>query len=183
MLELRLKQKYHKEIVPTLIKEFGYQNILAVPKLVKTTINVGLGKSLTDPKLVEVATSTLTRITGQKPILRHAKKSISNFKIRQGMTIGLQVTLRGVRMYEFLDKLFNVSLPRVRDFRGVKLTALDQQGNLTVGFKEHIVFPEIKSDEVESIHGLEISITTTAKDNQKGRRLFELLGVTFAREE
>ncbi len=183
MTEPRLKHKYLKEVAPMLAKEFGYQNMLAVPKILKATVNVGLGKALSDPKLIEVATSTLSRITGQKPIVRRAKKSISNFKIRQGMIIGLQVTLRGNRMYEFLDKLFNISLPRVRDFRGIKASSLDQQGNLTIGFKEHIVFPEIKSDEVESLHGLEVSITTTAKNNKIGRRLFELLGVPFAREE
>lgn len=183
MTDLRLKKKYQKEVIPALMKEFAYTNVMAVPRVQKITLNVGLGRALTEAKIIEVATNTLSRITGQKPIQRLAKKSISNFKIRQGMTIGLQVTLRGNRMYEFLDKLINVSLPRVRDFRGVSPKNLDGHGNLNIGFKEHIAFPEIKSDEVESLHGLEIAITTSAKNNQEGRRLFELLGLPFAKSE
>ncbi|MFA4937391.1 MAG: 50S ribosomal protein L5 [Patescibacteria group bacterium] len=183
MIDLRLKKKYQKEAIPALMKEFAYANVMAVPRVLKVTLNVGLGRALTEAKIIEVATNTLLRITGQKPVQRRAKKSISNFKIRQGMVIGLQVTLRGNRMYEFLDKLINVSLPRVRDFRGVSLKNLDGCGNLNIGFKEHIVFPEIKSDEVESLHGLEIAISTSAKNNQAGRRLFELLGLPFAKAE
>ncbi|MFH1111548.1 MAG: 50S ribosomal protein L5 [Patescibacteria group bacterium] len=183
MTDIRLKKKYQKEVIPLLMKEFSCSNVMAVPRVQKITLNIGLGKALTEPKLAEVATNTLLRISGQKPTLRHAKKSISNFKIRQGMVIGLQVTLRGRRMYEFLDKLINVSLPRVRDFRGISEKSFDGRGNLNIGFKEHIVFPEIKSDEVESLHGLEVAITTSAKNNQVGRRLFELLGLPFAKSE
>ncbi|MFH1866478.1 MAG: 50S ribosomal protein L5 [Patescibacteria group bacterium] len=183
MSESRYKKLYQTKVVPTLMKEFSYPNRLAVPKVTKVTVNVGLGKALMEPKLQEVANNTLLRITGQKPIVRGARKSISNFKIKQGMIIGLQVTLRGPRMHDFLDKLINVSLARVRDFQGVAAKSLDGQGNLTIGFKEHIVFPEIKSDEVESIHGLEVTITTSAKTNQEGRRLLELLGLPFAKSE
>jgi len=183
MSQARLQQLFISKVVPALLKEFGYKSSMAVPRLTKVTVNVGLGKALTEPKLTEVATQTLSRITGQKPVPRPARKSISNFKIRQGMVIGLQVTLRGRRMYEFMDKLINVTLARVRDFRGVSSQALDGHGNMTMGFKEHLVFPEIKSDEVESIHGLEVAITTSAKTNAEGKRLLELLGLPFAKEE
>lgn len=179
----RLQKVYNDKVAPQLMKEFSLTNKLAVPKLLKVTINAGLGKSLTDSKLLEVAINTLTRITGQKPVVRKAKKSISNFKIKQGMVIGLKVTLRGRRMYEFLDKLFNVTLARVRDFRGIQNQALDGRGNITIGFKEHIVFPEIRSDEVESVHGLEVTITTSSGSNQRGQKLFELLGLPFAKKE
>lgn len=179
----RLKQLYLSKVVPALTKEFSYSSPMAVPRLVKVTVNVGLGKALTEPKLTDVATKTLLRITGQKPVPRQARKSISNFKIREGMVIGLQVTLRGPRMYEFMDKLINVTLARVRDFRGISDKIFDGKGNLTIGFKEHLVFPEIKSDEVESIHGLEVSITTSAKNNAEGKRLLELLGLPFAKED
>lgn len=183
MSEVRLKQLYLTKVVPALMQEFGHANKLSVPKLLKVTVNVGLGKALTEPKLQEVATQTLSRITGQKPAARRARKSISNFKIRQGMIIGLQVTLRGRRMYEFMDKLINISLARVRDFRGVPAKIFDGQGNLTIGFKEHLVFPEIKNDEVESIHGLEVSITTSATTDAEGKRLLALLGLPFAKQE
>ncbi len=183
MSEPRLQKFYNDKVAPQLMKDFSLTNKLAAPRLQKVTINVGLGKSLTDPKLVEIATNTLTRISGQKPVVRKAKKSISNFKIKQGMVIGLQVTLRGRRMYEFLDKLFHVTLARVRDFRGIKDTNLDGRGNITIGFKEHIVFPEIRNDEVESVHGLEVTITTSAENNDQGRKLFQLLGLPFAKKE
>ena len=175
----RLKEKYEKEIVPALQKEFEYKNKLAVPRLTKITVNIGLGRSLSDSKFTDVAVDTLTRITGQKPVLTRARKSISNFKIREGMAVGAKVTLREDRMYDFLDKLMNIALPRVRDFRGVGMKTVDSHGNLNLGFPEHIVFPEIKSDEVESLHGLEVSVSTTAKTREEGVALFTMLGMPF----
>lgn len=175
----RLKEKYFKEVVPALEKRFDYHNVMAVPRLLKVVLNSGVGKSLKDDKFTEAVTNTLTRISGQKPMLARAKKSISAFKIRQGMTVGVTVTLRGSRMYEFVDKLINVALARVRDFQGVNPKAVDEHGNLTIGFKEHIVFPEIRSDEVERIHGLEVCLTTNAKSKEEGLELFTLLGFPF----
>lgn len=177
---LSLKEHYFKNVVPSLVKEFGLKNNLAAPRLTKVTINIGLGQQGKDSKLAEVAYRTLERITGQKPVFTRAKKSISNFKIRQNMVIGAMVTLRGVRMYDFLEKLIRVSLPRVRDFRGLPIKSIDSQGNLSIGFKEHLIFPEIRSDEVETIHGLEVAITTTARNRQQGHKLFEFLGFPFA---
>ena len=178
----RLKAKYEKEVMPKLLEQFGYKNKMAVPKLEKITINIGLGKSLQDAKFIDTAVDTLSRISGQKPVLTKAKKSISNFKIRQGMTVGAKVTLRNERMYDFLDRLINIALPRVRDFRGINRKTVDQQGNLNIGFTEHIVFPEIKSDEVEKIHGLEVSATTTAKNYEEGITLLEGLGIPFKKD-
>lgn len=175
----RLKEKYQKEVIPKMKQIFGYKNNLAVPRLEKVVFNVGLGKSLEDPKFIEAAMENLERISGQKPILTKAKKSISNFKIRKGMIVGAKVTLRGNRMYDFVDKLINITLPRIGDFRGLPEKNLNQLGNLTIGIKEHIVFPEIRSDEVEKIHGLEVSISTTAKDRKESLTLFKLLGFPF----
>lgn len=175
---ISVHDKYFKEAIPKLKAEFGYTNTMAVPRIKKVVLNVGLG--VKEPKLQEVALKTLERISGQKPVATRARKSISNFKIRQGMVIGATVTLRGKRMYDFLDKLVNVALPRVRDFRGLPPTSLDRQGNLSLGFKEHMVFPEIRSDEIEAIHGLEIAIPTTASNQAAGKRLFELLGFLFS---
>lgn len=175
----RLKKKYIEEVIPTMKKKFGCKNSLAMPKLKKAAINVGLSQGLKDPKFIEVVESTLKRISGQQPVKRKAKKSISAFKIRQGLVIGMMVTLRGGRMYDFIDKLINITLPRVRDFRGISSTSLDKQGNLTIGFREHIPFPEIRSDEVEKIHGLEISISTTAKRREEAFELLKLLGFPF----
>lgn len=177
--EINLHNLYNREIVPKLKQEFGYKNNLAVPRLVKVVINVGLSQNSKDAKLQEVAIKTLTRITGQKPVTTKARKSISNFKIRQGMVVGAMVTLRGKRMYDFLGKLVNVALPRVRDFRGLTAKSVDAKGNLAIGFREHMVFPEIRSDELENIHGLEIAIVTTATSQKEGKRLFELLGFPF----
>jgi large subunit ribosomal protein L5 len=178
----RLAEKYKKEIVPALKKEFGYTNDFEVPKMLKATINSGIGHALKDEKFLDTVVSTLTRISGQKPVLRKAKKSISAFKIRAGMVVGVSVTLRGRRMYDFVDKLINVALARVRDFQGLEPKNVDQNGNLTVGFKEHIVFPEIHSDEVEKIHGLEISISTTASSRAAGLALFTYLGFPFKKQ-
>ncbi|MFH1225872.1 MAG: 50S ribosomal protein L5 [bacterium] len=172
----RMLKKYRAEIIPALKAELGLANNLAVPKLEKVVIGVGLGQGLRDPRFNEVAESTLARITGQRPIKTLAKKSIAAFKVRQGMTVGLKVTLRGQRMWDFVDKLVNITLPRLRDFRGLETKALDGSGNLTIGFKENLAFPEIKSDEVEKIHGLEVTVVTTAKNNQEGLALLKKLG-------
>lgn len=172
----RLLEKYRKEIIPALKAELGLKNNLAVPKLEKVIVSIGTGQGLRDPRFNEVAEATLVRITGQKPIKTLAKKSIAAFKVRQGMKIGLKVTLRGKRMYDFVDKLINISLPRLRDFRGLEAKMMDGAGNLTIGFREHLAFPEIKSDEVEKIHGLEVTIVTTAKNDQAGMALLKRLG-------
>lgn len=176
---MSFKTFYKTTIVPALIKEMNYKNIHAVPKLVKAVLNVGFGKLSKEPKIMETVESVLKRITGQKPILTKAKKSISNFKVRQGQIIGAKVTLRGKRMNDFLEKLVKISLPRVRDFRGLPLKSLDKQGNLSLGFKEYIAFPEIRSDEVEKLFGLEISIQSNAKTRPEALRLFQLLGFPF----
>jgi len=183
---MAISHKTIKEIYqaawPVLKDEFKMRSVMQMPRLNKVVLNVGLGKALGDAKQQENAFKTLQRITGQKPVYTKARKSISNFKIRQGMVVGVSVTLRGSRMYDFLDKLVNITLPRVRDFRGLSATAVDKQGNLTIGFKEHVVFPEIRADEIESLHGLEVTIATTARQQQLGRRLFELLGFPFSKE-
>lgn len=175
----RLREKYIKEVIPEMKKNFGYKNEFAVPRLIKVTINVGAGRALTDDKFLDTVKSTLERISGQKPVFTRAKKSISAFKIRQNMIIGATVTLRGKIMYEFIDKLINVTLARVRDFRGLDSKSVDRAGNLTIGFKEHTVFPEIKSDEVERLHGLSVTINTNAKGQKETLSLFTLLGFPF----
>ena len=178
--KLSLLEQYRQQVVPALLQEFGLKNALAAPKLMKVVINIGLNQAARDGKLMDVAVKTLERITGQKPVQTKAKKSISNFKIRQGMVVGAVVTLRGTRMYDFVDKLLRVALPRVRDFRGLSAKSVDAQGNLSIGFKEHLIFPEIRSDEVEAIHGLEVAITTNAGNREHGRKLLELMGFPFA---
>ncbi len=176
-----LKDHYRKEVIPALRKEFGYPNAMAVPKIEKVTITVGINASHKDPKVLEVAESTLARISGQKPARTAAKKAISNFKVRKGMTVGVMVTLRGARMYDFLEKFVSVTLPRVRDFRGLSPKSLDQRGNLTIGFREHIAFPEVRPDEVERIHGLGVTVVTTAKTRAEGLSLLARLGFPFAK--
>lgn len=179
----RLKERYNKEIAPELEKELGITNVHAVPHLEKITVNVGVGKAQGDKKVIENVESTLQRITGQKAVATKAKKSISNFKLREGTVVGLMVTLRGERMYAFMDKLINVTLPRVRDFQGIERKSVDDHGNLNIGFREHIVFPEIKSDEVEQVHGLEVAITTSSNTSAGGMKLFEKMGVPFKKED
>ncbi len=179
----RLKEKYLKEIRPQLKKELGFSSDLAVPKLEKIVINIGLGKAKDDSRIKDVALQTLERITGQKPVETLAKKAISNFKTRQGMTVGAKVTLRGERMYEFLDKMINIAFPRVRDFRGLSKKGIDPRGNLNIGFTEHIVFPEIESDEVENIHGMEVALVTNTKTREDGEKLFDALGLPFKKDE
>ena len=176
-----LKERYLQEVIPAFQKEFGFTNIFQVPKIEKVVINVGLGSGIKDPKFQEAVEESLKRITGQKPLKTEAKKSISNFKIRTGQVIGMKVTLRGKRMYDFLDKLVHIALPRVRDFRGITKDSLDSSGNLHLGFKEHIAFPEIKSDEIERIHGLEVSIINNSHNREKGFLLFQGLGFPFSK--
>ncbi|MBT3690546.1 50S ribosomal protein L5 [bacterium] len=179
---MNINEKYKKEVVKAMKEKYGYTNDLAVPKITKVVLNVGVGKTKEDAKSIETVQNTLKRISGQKPIITKAKKSISAFKVREGMTVGAKVTIRGNKMNDFLTKLVNISLPRVRDFRGLNKKSVDGQGNLNIGFKEHIAFPEIKSDEVERIHGLEIAITTTAKNEEEGLELFTLLGFPFKKD-
>jgi large subunit ribosomal protein L5 len=174
------KKQLAASISSALAKELSLTNPMSVPKIIKVTVNVGLNASNKDPKLAETVAETLSRITGQKPVETLAKKSIAAFKIREGMTVGMKVTLRGERMYDFLDKLVNVTLPRVRDFRGISPKTVDKNGNLSLGFKEHIAFPEIRPDEVERLHGLEVVITTNAKRHETGLALFRALGIPFS---
>lgn len=176
---MNLKEKYQKEVIKAMKEKFGYENDLAVPKILKVVLNVGIGRAKDDPKLMEVVENTLARISGQKPVFTQAKKSISAFKVREGMKVGLKVTLRGQRMWDFLTKLVGITLPRVRDFRGLSLGSVDQHGNLNIGFKEHLAFPEIKSDEVEKLHGLEVAVTTSTKNHEEGLELLRLLGFPF----
>ncbi len=179
---MRLKEKYKKEILPKLKEKFGYKNNMEAPKLVKVVINVGVGRNAKEKDFIENVASSLTRISGQKPILNKAKKAISAFKIRDGQIIGVSVALRKDRMYDFLEKLINITFPRVRDFRGISENHVDRNGNITIGFREHLSFPEIKADEVEKIHGLEVSLATTAKTKEEGLELFKLLGFPFKKD-
>ena len=174
-----LKKIYQEKVVPRLKKELGCKNTMACPRLEKVVVNVGVGKGLKDTKYNEGVEDTLRRITGQQPVKTKAKKAISAFKIRKGMVVGMKVTLRGTRMYDFVDKLINVALPRVRDFRGLSEKAMDQEGNLNIGLKEHTAFPEIKSDELEGIHGLEVAVHTSAKTREAGTALLKYLGFPF----
>ncbi|MDD5313520.1 MAG: 50S ribosomal protein L5 [Dehalococcoidia bacterium] len=175
----RLKDRYNKEIVTQLMKKHKYSNIMEVPRLTKIVLNIGLGESLSNPKAMEAAEKDLTAIAGQHAVVTKAKKSIASFKLRAGVPIGLMVTLRDKRMYEFFDKLVSVVLPRIRDFQGISRDAFDGQGNYTLGLKEQIVFPEIEYDKVDKIRGLEITIVTTAKTDEDGRRLLEAMGMPF----
>lgn len=179
----RIRERYLKEVVPELKKEFGYTNDLSVPRLEKIVVNVGVGRSLKDPKHIEFVTKALERITGQKPSPRKARLSISGFKIRKGMVVGLTVTLRGTRMDEFFDRLVNISLPRVRDFQGLDEKSFGQSGNYSLGLKEHTVFPETQSDDIDQTFGLEITIVTTAKNAAEGKALLTHLGFPFKKDE
>jgi large subunit ribosomal protein L5 len=175
----RLKEKYINEAVPALMERFHYKNVMEVPRLEKIVINMGLGEAKDNPKALESAVRELSLITGQKPIVTKAKKSIANFKVRKGMSIGAKVTLRGERMYDFLDKLINISLPRVRDFRGVNPSSFDGRGNYALGIREQLIFPEIDYDMVEGVRGLDISIVTTAKTDEEAKAFLELMGMPF----
>jgi large subunit ribosomal protein L5 len=179
MAEARLKQHYQKSVIPALVKEFGYKNVMAVPKIQKVSVNIGLGEATQNAKLMDGAVNELGQIAGQKPVVTKAKKSIAAFKLREGMSIGAMVTLRGDRMYEFLDRLMNVALPRVRDFRGVSSKSFDGRGNYTLGVRDQLIFPEIDYNKVEKVKGMNISITTSAKTDAEGLALLKQMGMPF----
>ena len=175
----RLRERYEKEVVPGLKKEFGYDNVMAIPKITKVVVNMGLGEATQNAKIVDTGADELGRITGQKPVITRAKKSIAQFKVRKGMPIGTMVTLRGERMWEFLDRLISVALPRVRDFRGVSPRGFDGRGNYTLGLKDQLLFPEIDYMKVDKARGMNISVVTTAKTDEESRKLLQLLGMPF----
>ncbi|NSW91197.1 MAG: 50S ribosomal protein L5 [Firmicutes bacterium] len=176
----RLKEKYLKEVVPSLQARFKYKNFMQVPKLEKVVINMGVGEAKENPKAIDSAVEDLATISGQKPIVTKAKKSVAAFKVRQGMSIGCKVTLRGDRMYEFADKLFNIALPRVRDFRGVPGNSFDGRGNYSLGIREQLIFPEINYDKIDKVRGMEITFVTTAKTDEEAKELLRLLGMPFS---
>lgn len=175
----RLKERYEQEVGPVLLKEYGYKNRMQLPTIHKIVVNIGLGEATSNAKVVDAAVGDLKIIVGQKPVVTKAKKSISQFKVRAGMEIGAMVTLRGERMWEFLDRLTSIALPRIRDFQGVSPRSFDGRGNYTLGLREQLVFPEIDYDKVDKLRGLEVSIVTTAKSDEEGRRLLQLLGMPF----
>lgn len=175
----RLKELYQQQVVPQLKKELGYQNLMQVPRLTKIVVNMGLGEAVQNPKLLESGVADIAQITGQKPVVTRAHKSIANFKLREGVSIGCAVTLRGERMYEFFDRLVSVALPRVRDFRGVSENSFDGRGNYSLGIREHTIFPEINIDKVDQVKGFSISMVTTAKTDAEGRALLRALGMPF----
>jgi len=176
----RLLERYKEEIVPLMMKEQGYSSPMRVPRLEKIVLNIGMGEAIQNPRALEAAASDLALISGQRPVITKAKRSIAVYKLREGMSIGIMVTLRGRRMYEFLDRLVNAVLPRMRDFQGVPREAFDGHGNYTLGIKEQIIFPEIDYDKVDKVRGLQVSIVTTSRDNEEARRFLELLGVPFS---
>jgi|SRR5581483_780944 len=178
----RLKERYRTEIVPELQRQFNYKNVMQVPRVEKVTLNIGLGEARENARAVDSATADLATISGQKPVVTRAKKAIANFKIREGMPVGVAVTLRGDRMYEFLDRLLNAALPRIRDFHGVPQKAFDGRGNFSLGVREQLIFPEIEYDKVDRIRGMQINIITTARNDEEGRRLLELMGMPFAKD-
>lgn len=176
----RMKDKYNDEVTKGLMEKFGYKNVMEIPKIEKVVINMGVGEAVSNPKILDVAVNDMMTIAGQKPVVTRAKKSIAAFKIREGMPIGAKVTLRGQRMYEFLDKLLNIALPRVRDFRGVSPKSFDGRGNYTMGIKEQLIFPEIEYDKIDKIRGMDIIIVTTAKTDEEARELLKLMGMPFS---
>ncbi|MBR0349184.1 MAG: 50S ribosomal protein L5 [Acutalibacteraceae bacterium] len=177
----RLREAYVNEVAPALMKKFEYKSVMQIPKLDKIVINVGCGEAKDNPKAIDAIVSDLQQITGQKPYLCKAKKSVANFKLREGMTIGVKVTLRGERMYEFLDRFFNLALPRVRDFRGINPDAFDGRGNYNMGIKEQLIFPEIDYDKVDKVRGMDICFVTTAQTDEEARELLTLMGAPFAK--
>jgi large subunit ribosomal protein L5 len=177
-----MKDRYYQEVIPTLQKSLNLKNIMQVPKIKKVVVNVGVGEALDNAKALDAAVSDITLITGQKPVITKARKSIANFKLREGRAIGVKVTLRGERMWSFLDRLMNIALPRVRDFRGISADAFDGRGNYTLGIREQLVFPEIEYDKIEKLRGLEVSIITTARTDEEGRQLLQLMGMPFKKE-
>ncbi len=176
-----MKEKYEREVVPALKDEFKYRNVMQVPRLAKIVVNVGLGEAIANAKALDAAVKDVSEITGQRPVITRAKRSIAAFRLRTGMAIGTMVTLRGDRMWEFMDRLCNVALPRVRDFQGVSAKAFDGRGNYTLGLKEQLIFPEIDYDKVDKVRGMEISLVTTARTDEESRRLLALLGMPFAK--
>ena len=178
----RVKERYQEEAVPALMKEFGYGNVMQVPRPLKMTINIGLGEAVSDGKALDSATNDVAVISGQKPVITRARRSIANFKLREGMPIGVMVTVRGNRMWESLDRLVNAALPRIRDFQGVSGNSFDGRGNFSLGIREQLIFPEIEYDKVDRVRGLQVSIVTTARTDEEGKRLLELLGMPFARQ-
>lgn len=181
MSENRMREFYNNEVVPALIKKFSYKNIMEVPKIDKIVINMGVGEAKDNPKVLESAVADLTTISGQKPIITKAKKSIANFKIREGMPIGCKVTLRGNKMYDFADRLISLALPRVRDFRGVTANSFDGRGNYALGIKEQLIFPEISYDKIDKVRGMDICFVTTANNDEEARELLSLMGAPFAK--
>ena len=176
----RLKEKYEKEVVPALMREFGYKNVMEVPRITKVVLNMGLGEAVQEPKVIDRAMEDLALIAGQRPYVRRAKKSIAAFKLREGYPVGCKVTLRKERMYEFMDRLLNVALPRTRDFRGVSAKSFDGHGNYSMGLQEQTVFPEINPDHVKKVHGMDICFVTTAKTDDEARELLRLMGMPFS---
>ena len=179
----RMQEKYNQEVVPALRKAFDFKNIMQVPRINKVVVNIGMGEALDNPKSLESAVSDLTTITGQKPVMTKARKSIANFKLREGRLIGTKVTLRGDRMWAFLDRLMNTALPRVRDFRGVSANAFDGRGNYTLGLRDQLIFPEIEYDKIDKLRGMEVTIVTTAKNDDQARVMLQLLGMPFSKKE
>lgn len=178
----RLKEKYKEEVIPAMMRDYGYKSVMQVPRLEKVVVNIGMGEATQQANIIEAAERDLTSITGQHPVITRAKRPIAGFKLRKGMPIGIMVTLRGDRMYDFFDKLVSISLPRLRDFQGISGKAFDGRGNYTLGLKEQIIFPEIEYDKVDKVRGMEISVVTTARNNDEGRRFLELMGMPFSRE-
>ena len=176
----RMKEKYTAEVAKAMMEKFGYKNVMEIPKVEKIVINMGVGEAVGNPKVLDAAVGDMTAISGQKPLVTRAKKSIAAFKIRQGMPIGAKVTLRGERMYQFLDKLINVALPRVRDFRGISPKAFDGRGNYTLGVKEQLIFPEMEYDKIDKVRGMDIVVVTTAKTDEEARELLRLMGMPFS---
>ena len=177
----RLQDTYQKDVAPALMKKFSYKSVMQIPKLEKVVINVGCGEARDNPKVIEAIMTDLSTITGQKPVICKAKKSVANFKIREGMNIGCKVTLRGERMYEFIDRFFNVALPRVRDFRGINANGFDGRGNYNMGVREQLIFPEIAYDKIDKVRGMDICFVTTAKTDEEARELLTLMGAPFAK--
>lgn len=177
----RLKDYYRQEVAPALMKKFSYKSVMQIPKLDKIVINVGAGEAKDNAKVIDAITADIAKITGQKPMICKAKKSVANFKLREGMSIGVKVTLRGDRMYEFLDRLFNVALPRVRDFRGINANSFDGRGNYNMGIKEQLIFPEIEYDKIDKVRGMDICFVTTANTDEESRELLTLMGAPFAK--
>lgn len=175
----RLKDKYRSEVVKAMMERFGYNNVMQVPRLEKVVVNMGVGEAIQNSKIIDAAVNDMTIITGQRPVVTKAKKSIAAFKLRQGMTIGCKVTLRGDRMYEFVDRLFSIALPRVRDFRGISPKSFDGRGNYSMGVKEQLIFPEIDYDKIDKVRGMDIIIVTTAKTDEEARELLRLMGMPF----